>query len=75
MGKGITVTTGALLLSLSSLASGTALEHLQAITIGSGGAGCFNFIESPISTINADMQVQEVIPTVEHTINVTITHI
>lgn len=43
------MTTGALLLSLSSLTSGTALEHLQNITVG----GSITWL--PAQSIDADM--------------------
>lgn len=46
------MTTGALLLSLSSLASGSALEHLQHIV---GGSGQITWI--PAQTITADIEL------------------
>jgi len=46
------MTTGALLLSLSSLTSGSALEHLQHIV---GGSGQITWI--PAQTITADIDL------------------
>lgn len=46
------MTTGALLLSLSSLTSGSALEHLQHIV---GGSGQITWI--PAQTITADVDI------------------